>query len=289
MIQFRRSFKLSSFYVSARTFEGRLKYIPVSSHASRAVDSTVLQLFYNGRQWLAYKNGQTYGSRCLFLSPTSLSYVALLPTREASPTETEYCLKSEYGFPVDDIPLTNTGNIKTIQWRQWIKFREVVDAHCKRTGQPFSGVDCPDLRSVVFRTSGIMYDHPPNKVFRTILASKEQQRAEATTLLAKRQATEDVIREIYDLGFQFLLWNKDLGYYVPCSDQSEIKRHVFQSWRDQIKRSSAQQNRQALNSSNLEHVFSNQDHHDNRGRDAMVGKKRKGEDQEGGCFRAFYR
>jgi hypothetical protein len=222
-----------------------------------------------------------------------IPYVVLLPTREASPTETEYCLKSEYGFPVDDIPLTNTGNIKTIQWRQWIKFREIVDAHWKQTGQPLPGLDCPDLRSVVFRTSGIMYHHPPNKVLRTILASKEQQRADAATVVAKRQATQDVIQEIHDLGFQFLLWNKDLGYYIPCSDESEIKKHVFQSWRDQIKRSSAQQNRQASYSSNLEHVFANQDHHDSGGSgyNATVGKKRKGEDQQAGgsCFRAFCR
>lgn len=213
--------------------------------------------------------------------------------RDVSPPgpvdQVDELLKTEYGVPTKDIPITNTGTIKTLILRQWIKLRQTMDAskhapaeagngegvtappkivsvdgdtaatvadvvrrdssHSKSTptaasaagaAAPGAGrtlVECPDFSSIVFRKAGVLWDHPPNRLFRGLLAARDAQRGEARTLVAKRRVVTDVMDEARTtLGLRFLSWDREAGGYYELDDVSVIRDHIAQAMRDQSKR-----------------------------------------------------
>ncbi len=151
-----------------------------------------------------------------------------------SRTENEYCLQHEYGFPVKDIPLTNTHHVKvTDRWRTWFKLRQEVDkAHHQQAG-PQAGqqqqplhvgpvpFDCPDLRTVVFKNGGAMWDHPPNKVLRSVFATKEGDRHSSTSNSQKRRILLEIIDEVRAMEFGFCRWDTQRGWYLPIDDSTK--------------------------------------------------------------------
>jgi hypothetical protein len=183
---------------------------------------------------------------------------------QGSRTETEYLLKDEYGIPVRDIPLTCTGQIKLTQWRQWIKFRQTMDAQHARTcpligvgttnddvgrdlskmilparGHEGTPIECPDLTMVVFRNGGTMFHHPANKVFRTILTTKEEDRERACTNKEKQAIITAIIQDAWALGFDFCRWDNDQEYFIKydrTGDDEALRGAVAVALRDNIKR-----------------------------------------------------
>lgn len=165
-------------------------------------------------------------------------------------TEIEYKLQSKYGLNCNEIPVTSSGSIKLVQWRQWIKVRKAVDGFrtlaAPSTQQrtdgtaaippPFPGVECPDFGSIVFRKAGIMWNHPPNKIFRTILSSYEDRRNIAKTLDEKQQVVTDIIDDVENLNLCFLVWDP-AGWYVPFTDTLVLRDSIGQAFRDHIRRS----------------------------------------------------
>lgn len=96
--------------------------------------------------------------------------------------ECRYKMKS-YGIPIELYPLTETENIKTNIFNQWIKTRQLLDDKDaalrggKRGGEDdLSGaieaadiVECPCLNDVVFRQGSSSLDNPGNAIFRLLV------------------------------------------------------------------------------------------------------------------------
>jgi hypothetical protein len=147
----------------------------------------------------------------------------------------------------------------------------------------FRGVECPDFRCILFRKAGMAWDHPPNKVFRSILASKQGEKLNAKKLNAKIQVITDILDETRNLGFKFMTWDdgkKGSGgpWYVEITDMFYLRECVAQAMRDSIKREKTRTNVQIQDSKGKESIFEAQD-----------GKKRKivhdGDASGcGGCF-----
>lgn len=160
--------------------------------------------------------------------------------------EVEYRLRVEYGVPIHSNPLSYTGTIKLGSWRQWIKNRQLLEKVNTKGNSQFpkpGAIECPDFTSVVFRHGGTFFEHPPNKVFRTIMDDYLDNRTAANnTPQGKARVLTEVINETRQIGFSFLTW--DGNWYYKIHDEQTIRRLVAQAMRDAIKRRMARTNQQ---------------------------------------------
>lgn len=191
--------------------------------------------------------------------------------------ELQYRLKS-YGIPVDLIPITDTGNIKTINLKQWMRLRKIVEVGMTPDGtktNEVSIVECPRSNDVIFRPGTSMLCHPGNVVFRGLIESKQDRitvkRAE------KEEVALEIIREVEKSGGRFLIWDNG-GWWSEAKDVDLICTKIATSYRDfKTKVQSQNQNKQQIDSSTF--FFVNQDH----------GKKRKRLFTKNECASAFSR
>lgn len=191
--------------------------------------------------------------------------------------ELQYRLKS-YGIPVDLIPITDTGNIKTTNLKQWMRLRKIVEVGMTPDGtktNEVSIVECPRSNDVIFRPGTSMLCHPGNVVFRGLIESKQDRitvkRAE------KEEVALEIIREVEKSGGRFLIWDNG-GWWSEAKDVDLICTKIAISYRDfKTKVQSQNQNKQHIDSSTF--FFVNQDH----------GKKRKRLFTKNECASAFSR
>lgn len=132
-----------------------------------------------------------------------------------------------YGIPVEFIPVTGTGNIKTNYLRQWIHVRKIVEAEARYngniavTGRSTSAriVECPGSSDVIFKPGKRMVCHPGNALFQQLIVSKA---SEYTSTSSKRGLYRWLSREIVEKrGGRFLKWNDD-GYWTEIEDEAQI-------------------------------------------------------------------
>lgn len=121
--------------------------------------------------------------------------------------ELRYTVKS-YGIPIELVPVTNTGTIKTTYWKQWIRLRNTLD-DIKSKQQIINGVDgennggannnfpiiieCPGSTDVIFRTGTTLICHPGNAMFQNLMESKQYEHS-----IASQAGKMAVIRSIID-------------------------------------------------------------------------------------------
>ena len=78
---------------------------------------------------------------------------------------------SSYGIPASLIPTTNSGVIKTQEFRKWLKLQRRID-DLEAAEERFTHVDCPGSNDVVFRARSTMVENPGNVMFRSLVESK---------------------------------------------------------------------------------------------------------------------
>jgi hypothetical protein len=83
-----------------------------------------------------------------------------------------------YGIPVDLLPLTDTGNVKTKNLLQWIKVRKALDESIAKDHNGIisfaqasgwidsNNIECPGLNDVIFRSGKNHISHPGKYLFR---------------------------------------------------------------------------------------------------------------------------
>ena len=156
-----------------------------------------------------------------------------VPKKKGESTEVKYSLKA-YGIPVELIPLTDTGNIKTTYLKQWMKVRKVLDRNKlkdERIDPDLSVIECPESPDVIFRAGTSMSCHPGNVRFRGILEALTLPSA-ATIKGTQAELAEEVINEVTRTGGQFLRWDNKGGCWTEIRDQMQIHTKVYLSIRD---------------------------------------------------------
>lgn len=92
--------------------------------------------------------------------------------------------------------------------------------------------------------------HPGNLLFRNLVESKYEEHEYAQTQSAKVDITRAVIAEILvERGGRFVVWDKDLGWYVQLTNESQIREKVAVYMREFKKRVRAMGNHQVNESS----------------------------------------
>mmetsp|Transcript_16865 Transcript_16865/g.34691 ORF Transcript_16865/g.34691 Transcript_16865/m.34691 type:complete len:498 (+) Transcript_16865:167-1660(+) len=159
--------------------------------------------------------------------------------------ELQYRVKG-YGIPVELIPLTDTGNIKTAYLKQWMKLRRTIEVIKMTRGSEDSTVsiiECPGSTDVIFRSGTSMSSHGGNVRFRCMIESKHENPSIASQI-TQAELAEQLIEEIEASGGRFLEWNNQ-GYWTEIDDRLRAHTKVALSIRDFKYKSKARKNQQA--------------------------------------------
>jgi len=158
--------------------------------------------------------------------------------------ELQYCIKG-YGVPIELIPLTDTGNIKTTYLKQWMKLRRIIEVMKMTEGandNSVSIIECPGSNDVVFRSGTSMSCHPGNVHFRCMVESKHESPS-IVSQTTQAELAEQLIEEIEACEGRFLKWDHR-GYWTELKDRLQIHTKVALSIRDFKYKTKAQRNRQ---------------------------------------------
>jgi len=164
--------------------------------------------------------------------------------------ENRYKLQS-YGIYSEQnpIPITYSGKIKTIYFKQWMNAREHIE---KETGQGSAIVESPYLSDIIFRKGASLTHHPGNTALRSLIVRKarlELLEAQSRTdgdhpievikkvAMAKTQRfVDEVIQEMRETTIaneakktgktcRFLVWDED-GWWTELSEEQEIRTRI---------------------------------------------------------------
>uniref|UniRef100_A0A7S0UI21 DUF6824 domain-containing protein n=1 Tax=Pseudo-nitzschia delicatissima TaxID=44447 RepID=A0A7S0UI21_9STRA len=169
-------------------------------------------------------------------------------------TELRYKLKN-YGLPIQLLPLTGTGNIKTNYHKQWVRLRKTLDEKSAKGEDDDSIIEWPRSTDVVFRTGMSLAYHPGNTMFQSIVLSKTKEHAVASQT-RKREITKDIINKVRQNKGRFVQWDTR-GWWTELDDASKIHAKVAIAVRDSRKKIAAKYNRQSCHASTS--LFQHQD------------------------------
>ena len=142
-------------------------------------------------------------------------------------TELQYIVQT-YGIPVDHIPVTGTGNIKTQTLRAWIKVRLILeDPNRQQLAQTI--IECPGSNDVLFRPSKMIKGHPGNIMFQSLIESYVEADMGITA------ASKKILSDILAVDGRILVWDKR-GWWTNMTDEAQMLFKVSVSYRDHRKK-----------------------------------------------------
>ncbi|KAG7373941.1 hypothetical protein IV203_013036 [Nitzschia inconspicua] len=159
--------------------------------------------------------------------------------------ETQYKLLT-YGIPIQELPLTVTGTLKTKNHILWIKSRHLIDK-AREKGQDIANIGTlhPGVYDVLFSRGGNS-SHFGNMEFRQIIAS----RIEAYNSGGRKERTtirHDIIRMVHRKGGRFLMMQSD-GWWVELSNEKLVMEKVTNAIYDFNRKAVAKERRQESSS-----------------------------------------
>jgi hypothetical protein len=162
-----------------------------------------------------------------------------------------------YGIPVDLLPMSPTGNIKTQMFKQFIRLRKAIEAPSGQNTEtssgsddsiivPHSAIECPNLKDVVFRAGKSYMCHPGNVMFRSLIESRMEEHYSATKR-EKASIAWSIVGEIERRGGRFLKWDIR-GWWTLMEDRAEIRYKIPTCFRDFSRAMKARRRRTQMNS-----------------------------------------
>ena len=170
-------------------------------------------------------------------------------SRTGQDIENHYQLNG-FGIPLDQLPITESGKIKTTHFKKWIQLRKNMEAPDGKLGRIDlqSIIECPGLNDVVFRPSQSTMCHPGNVRFRGLVESKHFEHSIANSREAKIKITNGVIQEVKNFGGRFLVWN-NLTWWTEITEEKQIYSKIAVFFRNSKVSAKAKSNHQSTKSS----------------------------------------
>mmetsp|Transcript_12049 Transcript_12049/g.34535 ORF Transcript_12049/g.34535 Transcript_12049/m.34535 type:complete len:501 (-) Transcript_12049:187-1689(-) len=182
--------------------------------------------------------------RSIFVLTLS-QYMQRLKFHVGETIELQYSVKG-FGIPVELIPLTDTGNIKTAYLKQWMKLRRTIEVMKMTEGDDYGAIciiECPRSNDVVFRSGTSLSCHGGNVRFRCMIESKHDSLF-VVSRTTQAELAEQLIDEVETGGGRFLEWD-NRGYWTEIRDRLRIHTKVALSIRDFKYKTKARKNLQA--------------------------------------------
>ena len=197
-------------------------------------------------------------------------------------TETTYKLMS-FGIPVQEIPISSTGTIKTKNHLLWIKGRKIIDdARKKERSAIFDDttnrIFHPRVNDVLFSRGGNT-THFGNVEYNQILTSKIEQYNAESERRVRGEIRDSIIDEVFhDQKGRFLQSAPDDGWWMEITDIRLLRDKVSNSLYDYNRKESARKNRQESKSETSTFLYSR------KKRQRVEGTGADDSDVGNGCF-----
>ena len=208
--------------------------------------------------------------------------------------ETRYELNG-YGIPIDHIPVTYSGNIKTQYLKKWMQLRKSIesnninDSTMEQNRNPSTTIECPRMNDVTFKQGQPLMGHcTENQFFRCLVESKHEAHSAAISKEAKMELIQSIIEEVKEKNGRFLVWDNKT-FWTEIIDDEQIYTKISIFFRNYKASSDAKINRQTALSST--YVFSG---NNSNGTCGIYDRKRKlstnidggddQDDQKKSCF-----
>jgi hypothetical protein len=131
-----------------------------------------------------------------------------------------------FGVPVELLPITYQGELKTANHMKWIGRRHVKEAFLLKTihvhGLRFDKIDLPGRNDVILRRGRIFHDHPGNVRMRGCIDFFKQDYKSAP-LGEKANIASKIVQTIKEERGRFLERDGD-GWWVEVLDKEAGKR-----------------------------------------------------------------
>jgi hypothetical protein len=164
--------------------------------------------------------------------------------------ETHYRLMT-YGIPIQDIPSTSSGVIKTKYHLQWIKSRIALDK-MRDSVATLDVVIHPSNDAVLFSPGGNKSRHFGNVTFRSILEKHMEEYQSVGKDRAAMKAVRDKVRRLIEAdGGSFLTLDKKMNWWVPIPDPAELDEKIAYSFNYQSKKMNTPLNSQVSTSGSV--------------------------------------
>lgn len=167
--------------------------------------------------------------------------------QQGTPLEVKYKLLA-FGIPVDLLPVTETGKVKTKHWVQWMKVRRA-----KEEKGDIRPVECPFLNDVIFRFGQAYLSHPGNALYRGLVEEHYIEHMQASKSDIKVDISWEVVEDVESRGGRFLVWDNQNSWWTVLHDRNEVRAKVAIGLKEHRKRAQAQKKRQ-LPSSTISHT-----------------------------------
>lgn len=161
-----------------------------------------------------------------------ISSLTLYDSLDATATGTsrQHVFKG-YGIPTENIPITDTGNVKMSFLRQWIKLRTLFEGKDETDTANEDIVEFPGSSDVLYRTGTTTSCHPGNSAFRDLIESKMAE-IQFSSSFSFSMLAEELVKEILQIRKgRFLRWDNK-GYWTVLNDRAQINGKVTASIRD---------------------------------------------------------
>jgi hypothetical protein len=186
-----------------------------------------------------------------------------------TPVELRYILQV-YGIPVEFIPMTYTGKIKSSYIRQWLRLRNMIEDQEKLIATNSNTnniiVEAPYLNDVLFKTGASFTSHPGNITLHNLIESKVKKlyennnnkpQLQVVIKELKKALVLEIIDEIEYLHHgRFVYWHQSndmsdcwwvlLHTNVNINDQKAIFNRVDSLFRKMYTKKQQQQQQQKL-------------------------------------------
>jgi hypothetical protein len=143
-----------------------------------------------------------------------------LRVHEGSHNDIQYALMT-YGIPVDALPVTHQGDVRTPNHKKWLARRKTKDDQIVE-GEAFLGIDLPGRNDVILRRGRVFHDHQGNLCMRMLVEIHKDSYGDASPEEKENIATRIVVA-IKDNSGRFLERGED-GWWIEVSDKEASKR-----------------------------------------------------------------
>jgi hypothetical protein len=150
------------------------------------------------------------------------------------------------GIPIELIPSTDAGNIKSVNFKQWMKLRTHLE-HEEQTSGLHIIVECPLSNDVIFRSGKAMNFHAGNVKFQNLIESHiyEHSIDPTTPQFRRREIEIELMNEVLEKekkcgrvgggdtsGGRFLTWNMKKKWWSVIHSDHEIIKKINCAFRD---------------------------------------------------------
>jgi hypothetical protein len=155
--------------------------------------------------------------------------------------ETQYDLMS-YGIPIQELPVSSTGTIKTKNHLKWTQYRIAIDEARERGLDTSNRIFHPAPRDVLFSRGGNARHHG-NMEFHQIMDSKVHEYNTTSNRKEKRHIRDCIIDAVQARQGRFLEMTREL-FWVEIVDREVLHGKVTTALSDHGRTMKARENRQ---------------------------------------------